>query len=161
DLTDLDAATVRIAWELVRLPWQHGCDDPAACAERHHVRACPPGCTKGTRRQGGRPHECRTVVCPMGCAGKHQGRCIRRVCPADCVADAKACPDTRGGGLVMTEPKSERSNRTVTVPRPLAEWLVLHQLAQADERERDGWKGWGHEPRTAANPGGCDRRARP
>ncbi|MGI5286579.1 tyrosine-type recombinase/integrase [Nonomuraea polychroma] len=161
DLTDLDAATIRIAWELVRLPWQHGCEDVAACTERHHVRACPPDCTKGTRLQGGRPHQCRTKVCLPGCAGEHQGRCIKRFCPPDCDRHAKACPDKRDGGLVMTEPKSKKSRRTVVVPRPLAERLLLHQMAQAAEREQPGWVGWGHEPRTPDNPDGCERRPRP
>lgn len=161
DLANLDAATVRIAWELVRVPWQHGCDDVAACTERHHVGACPPDCTKGKRKQGGRPHQCRRRVCPPGCKQEHQGRCITRFCPPGCERHAKACPLKKGGGLVMTEPKSKKSRRTFVIPRPLAERLLLHQLAQTAERETPGWIGWGHEARSDEHPDGCERRPRP
>src|SRR5262249_29015396 len=49
---DLDAGTLEVGWQLNRLPWQHGCDDPAACAAAVHarrkgkrVRRCPPAGT--------------------------------------------------------------------------------------------------------------------
>ncbi|MBO3751591.1 tyrosine-type recombinase/integrase [Streptosporangiaceae bacterium NEAU-GS5] len=154
DLTNLDKATMRIAWEIVRVPWQHGCEDPHACGAAHHLRRCPPtNCPK--RRASGRPHVCRTRLCPDGCDGSHPGRCIRAWCAPDCEGHAKACKARRDGGLVMTEPKSKKSKRTVPIPRPLAELLVLHQLAQATEREAGGWVGWGHEPSS------CSRRPRP
>jgi integrase len=160
DLRDLDKATMRIAWELVRLPWQHGCADPHACGATYHVRPCQPkNCPK--IRPNGRPHACRRRLCPDGCDGQHPGRCIRAWCAPDCEAHAKACPDKRAGGLMLTPPKSKKSNRTLPIPRPLAELLVLHQLAQAAEREQPGWVGWGHEPKSERNPRGCDRRPKP
>lgn len=157
DLTDLNAATVRIAWELVRVPWQHGCEDPHACGAKHHVYPCPPDpadCAKAQRRQGTR-HVCRTAVCKKDCRGEHQGRCIRKWCEPGCARHAVSCPKRWGGGLVMTEPKSKKSRRTVTLPRPLAERLVLHRMAQAAEREDPLWQGWGHDRDE------CDRRPRP
>ena len=120
NLTNLDAATVKIAWELVRLPWQHGCDDSQECGRRHHLRPCPADpkdCPKAQRTQGTR-HVCRTKLCKKDCAGGHQGRCVREWCAPDCTKHAAACPQRWGGGLVMTEPKSAKSKRTVTIPRP-------------------------------------------
>ena len=48
---DLEAGTLEVDWQLSRLPWRHGCDDPAACAAAVHARSkrpprrpCPPRC---------------------------------------------------------------------------------------------------------------------
>lgn len=159
-LDDLDNASIRIAWELVRLPWQHGCEDPHACGVRHHIYPCPAAdCPR--KRASGRPHVCRRKVCPAACDGAHPGRCIKAWCRRDCTGHAKGCPARRGGGLVLTEPKSEKSRRTFMIPRPLAEWLALHRMAQAAERDRPGWKGWAHVQKSAAHPDGCERRPRP
>ncbi len=150
---DLNAGTVEIGWQLQRLPWQHGCEDPHACGAKHHRRPCPArNCPR--RRPTGRPHVCRTKLCPADCGGVHPGVCVKVWCPPDCEGHAKAGPAKRDGGLVLTEPKSRKSLRTAPIPRPLAEWLVLHQLAQTAEREADGWAGWGHDPRA------CSRRPR-
>jgi integrase len=55
---DLDAASIRIWWQLQRLGWKHGCDDPHACGRHlHKVSPCPAGCTRHAptcpKRQGG------------------------------------------------------------------------------------------------------------
>lgn len=49
DLDDTDDASIDIQWELVRLPWAHGCDDPAECAKGlHDPRGrCREGCALG------------------------------------------------------------------------------------------------------------------
>ncbi len=98
DLDDLDSASIRVAYELIRLPWRHGCD----------------------------------------------GSCGRR--PA-------SCPQRQGGGLMLDAPKSQKSRRVVTLPRPLAERLKRHRLKQREERLAQGplWTGWTHN---------CDRKVR-
>jgi integrase len=160
DLTDLDKATIQIRWQLARLPWQHGCQEPHACGARFHRRPCPPDCGKSARRSG-RPHTCRTRVCRKGCGGEHAGRCVFVFCPVDCGGHASTCPQRTSGGLVLTELKSEKSRRVFVIPRPLAELLVLHRMAQAAEREDEAWVGWGHVQKSKEHPDGCDRRPRP
>jgi hypothetical protein len=57
---------------------------------------------------------------------------------------ASKCPKRRGGGLVMVEPKSDRSRRTVKLPAPLVEELKAHRRWQRAERlalARSGWAG--------------------
>lgn len=48
----LDAGEPRIWWQLQRLPWQHGCDDPTACCVAWHRRPCPKRYPKAARRSG-------------------------------------------------------------------------------------------------------------
>lgn len=149
DLADVDRATVRIAWEMVRLPWQHGCEDPHACGKPRHRFPCPPDpadCAKALRVSG-RRHTCLTA-CPPRCK-QHDGKCPG-FCEPDCTAHATSCPDRRGGGLVLTEPKSAKSKRTVTIPRQLALLFKAQKQAQREERlAQPLWAGWGHD---------CDRR---
>lgn len=49
-----------------------------------------------------------------------------------------------GQGLVFTEPKTDRSRRTIAVPAPLIEALRRHRVAQAAERLVAGtdWEDW-------------------
>jgi integrase len=153
DLADLDNASVRVAWELVRLPVEHGCDDLHACgvASGRHRYPCPADCPKAARRAG-RRHSC-VRACPRRCREHEAGQCPR-FCAEDCVKHATACPD-RTGGLVLTEPKSQKSKRTAPLPRPLAAWLVEHRTWQEAQRVGNpGWAGWGHDGAV------CDRRAR-
>jgi integrase len=46
DLDDLDDASIDVQWELVRLLWQHGCEDPHVCGARLHGQRCEPDCEK-------------------------------------------------------------------------------------------------------------------
>ena len=57
------------------------------------------------------------------------------------------CPITEGKGLVLTEPKSARSRRTIMLPRPLVMALRAHREIQLAERLAAGseWVDWGHE----------------
>jgi integrase len=155
DLADLDNASMRIAWELVRLPWQHGCEDPHACGAARHRYPCPPDpadCPKA-QRTSGRRHVCARPSPPR--CREHEGRCPTW-CEPDCVKHAAACPQRTGGGLVLTEPKSTKSKRTVPLPRPLAEWLVEHRTWQEAARVASPvWEGWGHDGKV------CPRRLRP
>ncbi|MER7213129.1 tyrosine-type recombinase/integrase [Streptosporangium sp. NPDC000239] len=153
DLDDLDHASVRIAWELVRLPWKHGCDDPHSCGAKRHRLPCPPDpadCAKA-QRTSGRRHICKRP-CPPRC--REHDKCPT-FCGSDCAAHAASCPQRQGGGLVLTEPKSKKSRRTVSIPREVARLLVTHRTAQKAERlAHPRWVGWGHDKDA------CDRRPR-
>jgi integrase len=155
DLADLDNASMRIAWEVIRLPWQHGCEDPHACGARRHRFPCPPDprdCPKA-QRAAGRRHVC-VRACPPQCREHAASKCPQ-FCADDCVKHASICPARVGGGTVMTEPKSMKSKRTVPLPRPVAELLVEHRTWQEAQRVGNaGWTGWGHDPDE------CDRRPR-
>lgn len=125
---DLEQGTVDVQWELVRLPWQHGCPDPKACAGPHHrTEPCPADCRRHTRRDAaGRP------ACPPPCA-------------KDCAGHALRCPDRRGGGLLLEPPKSKSSCRLITLPERLVDELRAQRQAQLEERVAAGplWVGSG------------------
>lgn len=142
DIRDLDEASAKIHWELIRLPREHGCEDPHACGATHHRYPCPPGCAKAARTSG-RRHICVTASDP-------------KLCPKDCTGHARSCPQATGG-LVLTPPKSQKSKRTVPLVRPLAERLKKHRAQQKETRLALGekWRGWAHDPAE------CPRRARP
>lgn len=108
---DLDAGVMRIWWQLQRLTWRHGCENPHACGEAHHRKGC-----KATCRQ----HR----DLPKGCPAP---------CPKDCTGHAKACPARTGGGLVFRAPKG-RNKRTAPIPPPLVPILRAHRAAQSRER---------------------------
>jgi integrase len=112
---DLDAGTLTVRWQLQRLAWQHGCNDPPACAkDRHHDD------------------------CPLGCTGH-----------------GRACPQRTGGGLHLTELKSDKSRRTIALPSQLVAALKAHRAAQLHERMTAG---------PAWHDGGfvwCQRNGRP
>ena len=132
DTADLDSASVAIEWELARLPWQHGCEDPHACGIGHHRVPCATPCPKAARTSG-RRHACVTAGDP-------------RLCPPDCTGHARACPRKTGGGLVLLRPKSAKSRRTVPVGRAGALALRRQRQLQLEERVALGpdWRGWQH-----------------
>jgi integrase len=57
---------------------------------------------------------------------------------------ASKCPKRRGGGLVLAEPKSPTSRRTIKLPAPLVKELKAHRRWQRAERLATGprWVGW-------------------
>jgi integrase len=136
---DLDAGTVHVVQELVRLPWQHGCGDPRICGT--HIRICPRPCPKV--RPSGRRHVCITKGDP-------------RLCRPDCEKHASTCPARRDGGLVLTEPKSETSVRWISIGAELAGKLKRHRQEQLAARLAAGpaWKGWEHGDIVFAGPSG-------
>jgi integrase len=115
---DLDAGLLKVWFQLQRLPWQHGCADPAKCCEGRHRRPCPKRCPKV--RASGRPHVC----IPAG---------ADRLCPPDCTGHAASCTARTGGGLVFREIK-ERRRKTVKLPPELVAVLKSHRAAQSAER---------------------------
>jgi hypothetical protein len=135
DIADPEDATVTIAWELARLPWQHGCEDPQACGGARHRWACPPrGCTRHRHRPccaqdcTRRGHVCKRP-CPADCrVHRHEEGCKHncsrrshvcpRFCAPGCTKHGSACPRRKAGGLVLKPPKSEKSKRTGSTNHP-------------------------------------------
>ncbi|MGI8814884.1 MAG: tyrosine-type recombinase/integrase [Pseudonocardia sp.] len=118
--TEAGSLTVRRA--LQRQKWRHGCSDPNVCGARlHKVKPCPNHCKRHTR------------TCPP-------------LCPPNCTGHATACPDRKGGGLVVTEVKTRAGRRVLNVPASLLDWLREHDDQQDDERRAAGdvWEdgGW-------------------
>lgn len=108
---DLDTGVMKIWWQLQRLTWQHGCEDPHACGAKHHRKACRKNCT----------------------AHKNYKRGCPKPCPKDCRDHAKTCPERTGGGLVFREPKG-KNKRLAPIPPPLIPLLKAHRKDQLRER---------------------------
>ncbi len=118
---DLDKGELRAWYQLQRLPWRHGCDDPAACCAGRHRRPCPKRCPKAARKSG-RRHVC---IPPDA----------ERLCPPGCVGHAAMCPQRQGGGLVFRQIK-EGGHKTIPLPPQLVAILRAHRTAQLAERLR-------------------------
>jgi hypothetical protein len=95
-------AEARVWYQLQRLPWRHGCDDPVACTKDRHRWPCPKHCPKA-RRPSGRRHRCIPADDP-------------HLCPKDCQRHAKACPNRQGGGLVLRPIKGRRKKTVPLAP---------------------------------------------
>ena len=118
DGPDGEPGEMRVWWQLQRLPWRHGCEDPPACCASRHKQPCPKRCPKV--RPSGRRHTC----VEAGAKG---------LCPPGCTGHAAQCPDRQGGGLVFREIK-ERRRKTIPVPWPLVKRLRAHRAQQKRER---------------------------
>ena len=116
-------AEALIWYQLQRLPWRHGCDDPSACTKDRHRWPCPKDCPKASRPSG-RRHRCIPADDP-------------HLCPKDCQRHAKACPNRQGGGLVL-RPIKERRKKTVPLAPELVTILRAHHEEQQREREAAG-----------------------
>jgi len=55
-------------------------------------------------------------------------------CSPGCTRHARACPQRTGGGLRLTELKSEKSRRTIALPLQLVAALKTHRATQLHER---------------------------
>ncbi|MEU6405539.1 tyrosine-type recombinase/integrase [Streptomyces sp. NPDC046985] len=114
---DLKTEMFRPEWQLQRLTWRHGCDDPHACGARlHRSESCPPDCTT---------HKGYTRGCPKPCA-------------KTCTRHASACPDRKGGGLVFTRPKTKKSRNAVPIPPVFIPFLTDHKARQAATKAAAG-----------------------
>ncbi|MFI5756540.1 tyrosine-type recombinase/integrase [Streptomyces sp. NPDC051569] len=110
---DLEAELFNPHWQLQRLTWRHGCDDPHACGARlHRFELCPPDCAT---------HRTYTRGCP-------------RPCPKGCTRHASTCPQRKGGGLVFTRPKTKKSRNAVPIPPPFIPALLEHREQQNEAR---------------------------
>ncbi|QBI53487.1 tyrosine-type recombinase/integrase [Streptomonospora litoralis] len=173
DIDDPHNAYVAIEWELVRLPWRHGCGDPHRCGAKLHRYPCPDECTRH-RHKPTCPADCANArhlckrPCPDDCTRhRHEPDCRHNcskrghVCPTfcepGCEAHARACPQRVGGGLSLKRPKTAKSRRSIRIDPILAVALQRHRQEQKAERERLGaaWEGWGHTPHHKKCPTGC------
>jgi integrase len=59
-------------------------------------------------------------------------------CPPGCTRHARSCPQRTGGGLHLTEVKSDKSRRTIALPSPLVAALKAHRATQLHERMTAG-----------------------
>jgi integrase len=133
---ELDEQIINVRGKLQRRTYEHGCDNPVACA-RNHCKTTP---CRGPWDHGcmdpvicAKPHCNRRLypsqrnrgdtspACPPDCTGharacpqRRPGKCRRHIgpcpppCEPGCTKHALHCPE-RIGGLVITEP--ERSTR--------------------------------------------------
>lgn len=114
---DLTAGELKTYWQLQRLTWRHGCEDPRACGARlHRFESCPSPCTVHKNYKRG---------CP-------------KPCPQTCAKHASVCPQRKGGGLVFTRPKTKKSRRAIPIPPPLIPLLTALRETQAEERAAAG-----------------------
>jgi excisionase family DNA binding protein len=106
--------SIRVAKQLQRQTWQHGCENPAECVrDRHKTEPCPQKCSRHTR------------PCPPPCA-------------PECIGHARHCPKRFGGGLVEVPVKSKAGRRTHMFPDRLWDIVTEHEAAQRAERELAG-----------------------
>jgi integrase len=75
-----------------------------------------------------------------GCANPHACGKDRHSedCPPGCTAHGRTCPRRTGGGLRLTELKSDKSRRTIALPAQLGVALRAHRTAQLAERMAAG-----------------------
>lgn len=148
---DLDAGDVGIDWQIQRLRYEHGCQDPAACAARHCRRKtqCPPtwehGCDdallcKG-HGYGKKEGMAKAAYCPRRrlaakCRLHRRNQCPKP-CPPGCTSHAARCTAPLGGGLVFVRPKAmdvdeddEVASERVDLPATLVEELREHKALQ-------------------------------
>ncbi|MFE0022373.1 tyrosine-type recombinase/integrase [Amycolatopsis sp. NPDC059021] len=107
--------TLRVAKQLQRHTWKHGCDDPNACGAKYHkTNPCKEDCKRHKRKP-----------CPPPC-------------PPDCTSHARWCPKRHSGGLVEVDVKSRAGRRGFVLPDRLYDLLIAHEEQQAKEREHAG-----------------------
>lgn len=98
---DLEQLAIHVGWQLQRLTWDHGCDDPARCARWKHGCRQPAECAPTADRCPKRVVRCRVEACPTtyehGCADGERcraksGRGCRRRRAVKCRRHRQACP---------------------------------------------------------------------
>lgn len=127
---------LQLRTQLQRVKWQHGCDDPHACAlttgkktkqgrptSLHHFEPCRPA------RWGKRKGQCPTHTGKRGCPAP---------CPRDCTGHAQRCQQRHGGGMLDVKLKSKKSRREVALDAQTVEMMRAHREAQI--RERADWR---------------------
>src|SRR5215471_8194967 len=123
---DLETGVIRAWFQIQRIEWKHGCDDPHACGKQWHRRPCKLRCKKH--------HHLPT--CEPGCTMQGHA-CYKRPCPPNCTGHAAKCPDRIGGGVVFRQRKG-KGKLTLQCPPALLEQLKKHRKRQAVERLRAG-----------------------
>jgi integrase len=139
---DLETGVLRAWYQIQRVEWQHGCDDPHACGERWHRRPCKPKCKRHRH----------LPTCTPGCT-RSGHVCYRRPCPPYCTGHADKCPSRVGGGIVFRQRKG-KGRLTLQCPPALLELLREHRKRQAAERLRAGTAWTDHDLVFATRRGG-------
>lgn len=134
---DLKELEIRVEWQLQRLTWEHGCEDPHACGTRLHRRPCP---GRGAAHRKNHGDRCPTP-CPPSCA-RHASSCPGRR-PRGVVLNATQPIRPIGGGLYLTPPKD--GARVVPLPPELVPEMQAQRQAQRLERIAAGelWRDHG------------------
>jgi integrase len=123
---DLETGVIRAWFQIQRVEWQHGCDDPHACGEQWHRQPCKPKCRKHRH----------LPTCNPECTRKGHV-CVKRPCSTDCTGHADKCPHRVGGGIVFRQRKG-KIKLTLQCPPALLQLLREHRKRQAAERLRAG-----------------------
>ncbi|MET7398476.1 tyrosine-type recombinase/integrase, partial [Dactylosporangium sp. NPDC005572] len=152
DLTAVDEhgeprPRINLQKQTQRGTWQHGCQDPRACAARKcRTRPCGPSWAHGCPDPG----ECKRN--PRWCPERLQTSCRRhrRACPPPCrlgcTRHAMHCPERVDGGLLEVDLKSEGSVRTLFPPPQVVDALERWRQTQMREAQARGmrWDDQGH-----------------
>jgi len=123
---DLETGVIRAWFQIQRVPWRHGCNDPHACGDRWHRSPCKKDCKQHRH----------LPTCEPDCA-RNGHICYKRPCPVDCGAHADKCPRRAGGGVVFRQRKG-KSKLTLQCPPPVLDLLREHRKRQSAERLRAG-----------------------
>lgn len=127
---DLDEGTVDLSWQLARLTWLHGCDDPRSCGTHVVPTVCPGGPKHDRYHRAGCPK-------PRG-----------KLCPPKCAGHAARCPKRHGGGLTFQRPKTwrdESDTHIVGLPAAIVAELREHRKTQAATRLKAGSRWEDHD----------------
>lgn len=136
---DSDHPTLRPEKQSQRRTWEHGCSDPAACAAQHcRTKPCPPAWEHGCGGCGMRN--------PRFCPDRQQRACRRHrgkdgcppPCQPECTKHAATCPQRTGGGMVLVDLKTEKSENTRPLDPMLVAALKEHRRRQLGERMARG-----------------------
>jgi integrase len=123
---DLETGAVDSSWQIQRVPWRHGCDDPHHCGEQWHKQACKPSCSDHRHRPR----------CSSTCnVASH--RCRTRGCVKGCTGHAHLCPKKVGGGWEFRKRKG-RGKHLSYLPQELLPFLRAHRVQQDSERLEAG-----------------------
>lgn len=126
-----DQPHMEVRKQLQRHKWQHGCDDPAACAVRRcRTQGCAPEYGHGCDPACGKrlAYACPDRRAVSRCA-RHTRPCPP-LCPPGCTGHASACPMRRDGGLVEVAVKSQKGERDIPLPPVVVEQLRLLREVQ-------------------------------
>lgn len=146
DQVDLEAGTLTVNRELMKVKYRHGCENPKACAAPNHCT--PDGCHRKMRPEGTRRRVFTTERAPR--KADHWNACPNP-CPPGCLEHASKCPQ-RIGGLWIGTPKSDAGKRVLALPGPLLDAMRKHReqqdriLAEEGRTRQDIWtSNNGHE----------------
>ncbi len=143
DVPDGEPGEMRVAWQLQRLTWAHGCADAEvrALRKRGVLQKEVDEAAARIRHKCAAPR-CKTRPCPARCKA-HERECPPP-CPPDCQEHAMHCPlrklpqgcEPLAGGLALREIK-ERGRSTVkilAIPPELCGPLRDHRSAQFEAK---------------------------